>query len=480
MCKLTEQGSQSKKSKGTVHLLCRLIDIILKNVYYIGSNSARKPFSRGAILKRIITFALVTLLMLSLTACSNGSAETASPPPVVENDAATMTAQPPAPDYVTGSMNPPMLLPEYPVIDGSSSTTIMHAAIRAYLTDEHFVDQHSQTYEALERLIPGSENPADVILAVKYYEETLNDARQRGADLVITPIAKEGFVFVLHRDNPINSLTQDQLRDIFSGKVKNWKELGGMDEEIIPVQRNWDSGSQTAIIDFMGDAPLTDMAEDDSIKLALSMGGMLETVWTTGSGAIGYNIYSWSGSHGMFFGMENLKFLAVDGIEPSPENLSDNSYPLLVYTYSYYNSGNSAGKALTDWLLTAEGQSVIASAGYVGIFGDYWQGEMPDFYKDEYESAVTIEEYYTENGMLVWDSMFFDVERLPDREQTEIFSLGMGKTVTVLYLAHFYEYLAGREYTRYIVLTRDKGGVFEVINEGEVLSYENGVITPGA
>lgn len=402
-----------------------------------------------------IAYALIVSFAFLLTACDNGNSILPPPPSAIGN--------------VEVSRDPPVPLPEYPVIDGSSSTVIMHAAIRAYLTDEYFVDQHSQTYAALERLIPSSKNPADIVLAVKYYDEVLDDAKERGAELIITPIAKEGFVFVVHKDNPINSLTQEQLRGIFSGKIKNWKELGGSDEEVVPVQRNWDSGSHTAIIDFMGDVPLTDMAEDDSVKLALSMGGMIETVWMTGSGAIGYNIFSWSGRNGMAFGMGHLKFLAVDGVEPSIENLSDNSYPLMVYTYSYYNSNNSRGKALTDWLLTAEGQRVITSAGYVGIFGDFSHGEMPDFYKDEYESTAKIEEYYTENGMMVWDSMFLDVERLTDRGQTETLAIGKEKAVTVLYLAHFREYVAEREYTRFIVLTREKGGLFEVINEGEVL-----------
>ena len=86
---------------------------------------------------------------------------------------------------------------------------------------------------------------------------------------------------------------------------------------------------------------------------------------------------------------------------------------------------------------------------------------------------VKVEEYYKENGMLVGDSMLFHAERLTDREQTENLAIGKGKAVTVLYLTHFNEYLTGREYTRFIVLTREKGGVFEVINEGEVLSYDN-------
>ena len=393
-------------------------------------------------IKKTITCALILSFVLSLNACKNGSSDTEV-----------------------------LLLPDYPVIDGSSSTNIMHAAIRAYLTDAHFVDPHSQTYAALERLIPGSPDPADVVLAVKYYDDILNDAKERGADLVITPVAKEGFVFLLHKDNPIDSLTQEQLRDIFSGKIKNWRELGGLDEAIVPVQRNWDSGSQTAIIDFMGDIPLADMAEDDSIKFALSMGGMVETVWMTGSGAIGYNIYSWSLGHGALFGMENLKLLAVDGVEPSIENLSNDSYPLMVYTYSYYNNGNTKGKALTDWLLTAEGQSVITSAGYVGIFGDYSLSEMPDFNKDEHAAMLVIEEYYAnnDNDMLNRDSLFSHVERQTDAEQTESLAIGKGKDVTVLYSVYFREYATEREYTRFIVLTREKGGVFEVINEGEIL-----------
>ncbi|MCL2141642.1 MAG: substrate-binding domain-containing protein [Methanimicrococcus sp.] len=284
-------------------------------------------------------------------------------------------------------MNPPMPLPEYPEIDGSSSTITMHAAIRAYLTDAYFVDSHSQTYAALERIIPGSDNPADVILAVKYYDETLQDAQDRGADLVITPIAKEGFVFVLHKDNPVNNLTQQQLRDIYSGKITNWKEVGGKDEKITPYLRNWDSGSQTAMEDFMNGEPII-----GSNDLASSMGGVLTLVQVSGSRGIGYNIYSWS----MEQNLESmgLKVVAVDGIKPDNKNLSDSSYPLMIYTYSYYNNGNDKGKALTDWLLTAEGQNVIARAGYVGIFGELSTDSVPDYNIDENNSKIKMREYY--------------------------------------------------------------------------------------
>ena len=352
----------------------------------------------------------------------------------------------------------------------------MDAAIRAYLTDEYIVDRHSQTYAALERLIPGNSSPADVVLAVKYYDDTLQDVMNRGTDLIITPIAKEGFVFVVHKDNPIDGLTQQQLRDIYSGKITNWKEVGGNDEVIIPFVRNTDSGSQTAMTDFM-----SSLSNAESVGTEVdSMLGVFGMISMKGSAAIGYNIYSWSMEQ--WINADNIKLLAVDNISPSNETLADDSYPLRVYTYSYYNNGNDKGKNLTAWLLTAEGQKVIASAGYVGIFGEVPTRERINFNKDEGEARKTLEAYYTENG---WKASGFLHFRLPDRAQAVMLADGKAKDVTVLYYCKYQDTV---KYSgvwglftceRFIVLTRDRGGTFEVVNEGKVSSYTDGIIIPG-
>jgi ABC-type phosphate transport system substrate-binding protein len=364
------------------------------------------------------------------------------------------------------------VLPEYPVIDGSSSTILMHMAIRAYLTDEHFSLEHSQTYAALERLIPGHADPADVVLAVKYYDETLEDAKKRGADLVITPVAKEGFIFILHKDNPIDSLTSQQLRDIYSGKVTNWSELGGKDEEIIPYTRNWDSGSQTAMEGFMDGTPIAGTTEEHIFD---GMMMLLTGVEKAGSPGIGYNILSWSTRQNL--DAMGLKAVAVDGVKPTNENLADSSYPLMVYTYSYYNKGNEKGEALTNWLLTDEGQKVVASADYVGYWGEMPPKEMPDLYKDEYKPHEIIEEYYIEQGLhheAGWSGWFYP-EHQKDKTRLEELAGGKGKDVTLWYLVNFSENTGSdddgvfhfRDFTRFIVLTRERGGEFSVINEGE-------------
>ncbi|MCL2002809.1 MAG: substrate-binding domain-containing protein [Oscillospiraceae bacterium] len=411
-------------------------------------------------MKRLVVFAIFLALILPLAACGG----TVSPEPSPAPGAPSPEISPPQDAESPVGYNPPMPPPEYPVIDGSSSTILMHAAIRAHLTGARLVDSHSQTYAALERLIPGHDDPADVLLSVKYYDETLQDAEDRGADLIVTPVAKEGFIFLVNKDNPVDSLTQQQLRDIYAGSITNWKEVGGNDEEIKPYTRNWDSGSQTAMEDFMDGVPITKNAID---QMLFSMSFMLEGVAYEPS-AIGYNIYSWSMEQAV---MEGVKLVTVDGVAPSNAALSDGSYPLIVYTYSYYNRDNAKGKALTDWLLTAEGQRTITSAGYVGIFGDLPE---PDFsyYDDENASREAADVYYSEHAKAFgWNDYGWYGWRQTDRALIESLADGKGRDVTVLYLFSYPHYDAQEEYywdeMRFIVLTREAGGKFMVINEGE-------------
>jgi phosphate transport system substrate-binding protein len=274
----------------------------------------------------------------------------------------------PAPVYPAEPIYPVMLnepsypvIEEYPIIDGSTSTVEMHAAIVKAFIGEEVYPTHSRTYEALERLAPDSDNPADIVLAVKYYDETLEEMADRGAKLVITPIAKEGFVFVTTKDNPIDSLTVDELRKIYSGEITNWSQLGGQDKEIEAFQRNEDSGSQTAMLDFMGDIQIREMT-----PVVSAMSDMLHEVQA--KGGLGYSIFSWA-LQTQFNYFENLKMIAIEGITPSYNTIADESYPAVVYTYSYYNAGNANGKALTQWLLTDEGQRLIAEAGYISLDG---------------------------------------------------------------------------------------------------------------
>ena len=98
----------------------------------------------------------------------------------------------------------------------------------------------------------------DMIYTVPLSEQQYQTASDAQLELALEPVSLEGFVFVVNASNPVSSLTQEQLRAIYSGEITNWSELGGKDEEIVAYQRNPDSGSQNFMVSFMGDTPLTD------------------------------------------------------------------------------------------------------------------------------------------------------------------------------------------------------------------------------
>ena len=68
-------------------------------------------------------------------------------------------------------------------------------------------------------------------------------AASKGVEFVLTPIGYESFVFLLNKKNPVDSLTIDEVKGIYTGKYSNWKELGGKNKQIIPIQRAENSGS---------------------------------------------------------------------------------------------------------------------------------------------------------------------------------------------------------------------------------------------
>ena len=250
-----------------------------------------------------------------------------------------------------------------PRTDGSTSTIPLDVAVRAAIFGEAIQSvSHSTTYMSLKNLVWGY---CDVIFTTPMSEEQLEFLAENDFDYEMKPVAGEGFVFVVNRDNPVDSLTVEQLKGIYSGEITNWSEVGGDDVEIIAYQRNTDSGSQNYMRAFMGDTPLMEPLTD---QIPSSMYSILDVVanYENSVGAIGYSVYSYS--DGMYEDLSKIKYIKVNGVEPSLENLYDGSYPLLGYNYAIYSAEldeNSPTRALVDWMRSDEGQAVVASAGYV-------------------------------------------------------------------------------------------------------------------
>ena len=204
----------------------------------------------------------------------------------------------------------------------------------------------------------------DIFIGAYPSKDQITYAQKCNTEFIYTQIGWEAFVFFVHKDNPIQSLTAEQIKGIYSGRITNWKEVGGSDEEIIPFQRDNNSGSQSMMLRFMGDTPLM-QAET---KVIQGMGAVVEEVvdYQSRAGSIGYSFRYYL--EGIVQNPE-VKMIAVDGIAPTAENIQNNTYPIIapVYAVTYENNPNPNVAHLVEWILSEEGQYIIEKTGYVGM-----------------------------------------------------------------------------------------------------------------
>ena len=266
----------------------------------------------------------------------------------------------------TGIINKlPSYFPEgfvFPKTDGSTSTTNLDSAIRSAVLGGEQKVSHTKTYTSFENLLSGN---CELIFTTPLSDAQLKRMAEVGFEHEAEPVAGEGFVFVVNKDNPVDTLTVEQLKGIYSGEIRNWSEVGGNDAEIIAYQRNEDSGSQNYMISFMGDIPLMEPVTD---VIPATMTGILDVVanYNNGINAIGYSVYAYS--DGMYENISEIKYIKVNGVEPSLKTLADGSYPLLGYNYAVFSADeakDSSVRTLVQWIQSDEGQQVVANARYI-------------------------------------------------------------------------------------------------------------------
>ncbi|MBQ7874104.1 MAG: substrate-binding domain-containing protein [Oscillospiraceae bacterium] len=321
-------------------------------------------------MKKLFAFILAVLILL--TACSNEQTEeTPISEPSTETSSALEEQEPELPEepVYEGPEHLAYIREEFPVIDGSTSLIPLEAGIRAEIFGKTIAEatkdvNHSTTWGAFEKLLAGE---VDMIFTCEMSEEQWNMADEAGIELAAVPVACEGFVFVVNADNPVDVLTQDQLRKIYSGEITNWKEVGGNDAEIIAYQRNYDSGSQNYMIEFMGDVPLMDAPTE---LRPGSMGGLMDSIAINdyAENSIGYSVYAYAAD--MYGSGDDIKFIKVDGAEVSKESMAAGEYPLMGYNYAVYDANepeNSPVRELVAWITSDEGQLAVARAGYVTV-----------------------------------------------------------------------------------------------------------------
>lgn len=255
-----------------------------------------------------------------------------------------------------------------PVLDGAAALVPVYASIieNVYpkgsatfeggeFSDDNFYGenfakdskmQYKNTVRGYQAIVDGT---TDILFCAAPSAEQKIYAEEKGVELIYVPVGLEAFVFFVNKNNPVDNLTTEEIRGIYSGKFKNWNQLGGPNRIINPVTRLSGSGSQSAMDSFMGDtkfapkSPLAITGASIGFSFRYYMDGIVEN--------------------------KSVKMLSLNGVYPDAKNIQNGKYPIIAQFYAIYRADNDNEniKVLVDWLLSEEGQEIIQQTGYVKI-----------------------------------------------------------------------------------------------------------------
>ncbi len=244
-----------------------------------------------------------------------------------------------------------------PVLDGATALLPVYSAFAnaVYPSDSVEFDgesytpnsalQYRNTAGAYKAVVDGD---ADIIFCAAPSEQQKQYAKDNGVELVLVPIGYEAFVFFVNKNNPVDELTTEQIKSIYSGECTNWKEVGGENRIINPIDRPEGSGSQTRMLKFM------DGQEIKKSPLAFL------------GASIGFSFRYYVDG---IVANDGIKMVSVDGVYPSKENITNGEYPLVNNFYAVYRADNKNENVqkMIEWMLSEEGQRIVNESGYVGI-----------------------------------------------------------------------------------------------------------------
>lgn len=264
-------------------------------------------------------------------------------------------------------------LENYPKVDASLATQPLTTAFVKNFTgaDEEITEEYldyTNTHPAYLRLVDGE---VDLIVVTEPSAEELDYAKQKNVELEVIPVVKEGFVFYVNAENEVSNLTLEQVQKIYTGEIKNWKDVGGADEKIRPFQRPENSGSQTGMLSLvMKDKKLMKPETEDLIE---TMSEIINIVsdYDNGLNSIGYSYYYYATT--MYDTIDSavadrIKLLSIDGVYPNNTTINNGAYPLQTAYYIVIRKDTEKGsdtRKLVDAMLSDRGQAVAEEVGYV-------------------------------------------------------------------------------------------------------------------
>ena len=244
------------------------------------------------------------------------------------------------------------------VMDGSTTVGPIAKAFAEYFMSRYpavnITVSESGSGNGAKAIVNGTADIGNLSRRMK--EEEFDAAKAKGVDVVEHVVAMDALVVVVHPSNPVQGLTKDELKQIYTGEITNWKSLGGPDRKIVVISRDTNSGTyETFQLLVTKSDRVTDKAE-----YVGSNGAVRQRVLTT-EGAISYV--------GLAF-TDGVKSLDVNGIAATPETVNDKTYPIARELYMYTNGEPQAGTPLAEFLglyKTEDGKKIISEQGFVPL-----------------------------------------------------------------------------------------------------------------
>ena len=256
----------------------------------------------------------------------------------------------------------------YPLYTAFARATYPIAEYKAY--DQNSDITCSRTSGAFTKLLNGT---VDLIFLMGVSEEQREQADELGLELLLTPIGKEAFIFFVNKQNSMSDLSVENIMNIYSGHITNWRDIGGENKEILVYQRPDTSGSQVMLKEIMGNVPIIEAPEENYYN---EMMGMYSAVaYKNHRNALGYSFLYYIRD---MIAEDEIKFLSIEGIEPTATNIASGAYPFAHDVYAitvvrHDTEDDDEGERikntekLVKWILSPQGQSLVEKTGYVPL-----------------------------------------------------------------------------------------------------------------
>ncbi|MCL2849176.1 MAG: substrate-binding domain-containing protein [Micrococcales bacterium] len=258
---------------------------------------------------------------------------------------------------------------QFPRMDGSTANVPLGRLVLQRTTglDAQTAEasvQFNTTSVAYENL---ANDNADLLLAYEPDAQTRAETDPDGTALEFQSIGRDALVFLTNESNPVRNLTSQQVRDIYTGKITSWSQVGGLDAPIVAFQRPEKSGSQSLMRKLV--MPGLTMTTPPTELVAGEMGELVDGVaaYANTGTALGYSVYYFVTNQ---YAVDGVALISIDGTAPNPTTIADGTYPWVNDFYVVIRSAEpptSPARQVFDWLGTAAGRQTVTDAGYVAL-----------------------------------------------------------------------------------------------------------------